>query len=332
MSRAGTGRPTLTQVAEEAGVSIATASYVVNDADKPISEATRTRVLAAAAALGYVPNAAAATLRRGRSNLALVVVDATYVGAVSARTIDHVTQGIRAAGFTTLVHTMTDEAELLGVVAATQPHGIGLLTFVSETTRRRLGDLGVRLIVGYESPADGAEGDRSWERAIGAAQAAHLVERGHRALLYVVPPETEPRHPVARARLQGAVEECRRRRVRRPRSLATPPDRGLLAVELVAAREAGVTGVCTHDDEMGLAVLAAMADLGWSAPEDLAVVGADDDVTSSLSQPPLSTVRIPDAGYGALAERVIALAAQGEPTPPSLIDPPPPSLVQRASS
>lgn len=331
MTRRSAGRPTLTQVATEAGVSIATASYVVNGADRPISEDTRRRVLEAAASLGYVPNAAAATLRRGRSNVALVVVDATYTGAVSARTLDYVTRGIRAAGFTTLVHTMESEEELLTVVAAVQPHGIGLLTFVSTTTRQRLADLGVQVIVGYESPADGEEGDRFWERAIGAAQAAHLIGLGHRGLLYLLPPPSSPRYPVARARLRGAAEECRRRRVRRPVAREVALDRELIAAELTIARRAdGVSAVCAHDDGMGLAVLAAMADLGWHAPADLAVVGADDDIASALSLPPLSTVRIPDEGYSRLAENVIELAEQGEATP--LIDPPPPVVIPRATT
>src|SRR4051812_43365688 len=70
-----TGRPrraTSADVAREAGVSRATVSYVLNDTPhQKIPEATRRRVLEAAARLGYAPSAAARTLRTGRSDVVL---------------------------------------------------------------------------------------------------------------------------------------------------------------------------------------------------------------------------------------------------------------------
>ena len=67
-------RATSSDVARLAGVSRATVSYVLNGrADQSIPEATRDRVLAAAAELAYVPNAASRALRAGESRLVLLV-------------------------------------------------------------------------------------------------------------------------------------------------------------------------------------------------------------------------------------------------------------------
>src|SRR5512135_3641416 len=67
----------LKDVAKEAGVSISTASRVLNKADTPvaISEATKARVLEVARRVGYVPSAAARALRRGSTRTIGVLSD-----------------------------------------------------------------------------------------------------------------------------------------------------------------------------------------------------------------------------------------------------------------
>src|SRR5499426_4174816 len=64
----------ITEVARLAGVSAATASRVVSEADYPVSPATRERVLAAARTLDYVPNALARGLLKSRVPVVAVIV------------------------------------------------------------------------------------------------------------------------------------------------------------------------------------------------------------------------------------------------------------------
>jgi len=71
-------KPTIRDVAEQAGVSLATVSYVLsgrNGGSTRISEPTKERVLQAAQALGYVANHAARGMRRGRTDTVAVVVE-----------------------------------------------------------------------------------------------------------------------------------------------------------------------------------------------------------------------------------------------------------------
>jgi DNA-binding LacI/PurR family transcriptional regulator len=311
-SRAG-GRPTLSDVARHSGVSTAAVSYVLNNRpDKPISETTRQRVLEAAAQLGYTPNAAAATLRRGHSQIVLVVIDPTYAGDVSARTVEHVTAGIASRGYTVLVHVKISEPQLCDVVAALQPFGVLLLTFTSAATRAQLSALGARHVLGLTHTADDAEPARFWELQLGAAQVRHLADLGHKRIAFALPTDDSPRAPVARSRLAGAAAEAHRRGL--GQLLATPLalDRAAVAHQLASWREeGGVTAVCAHDDRMGIAVLAATADLDWSVPGDLAVIGADNNPESQLTTPALSTVWIPEAQYGAYAEEWLTAAIEG---------------------
>ncbi|NKX51730.1 LacI family transcriptional regulator, partial [Arthrobacter deserti] len=71
-------KPTIRDVAEQAGVSLATVSYVLsgrNGGSTRISEPTKERVLQAAQSLGYVANHAARGMRRGRTDTVAVVIE-----------------------------------------------------------------------------------------------------------------------------------------------------------------------------------------------------------------------------------------------------------------
>ncbi|MEV0335728.1 LacI family DNA-binding transcriptional regulator [Nocardia sp. NPDC050717] len=94
-------RPTLADVADRAGVSTAVVSYVLNNGPRPVSDALRAKVLAAADQLNYRPDRLARALRRPRRwrQIGLLVPDLTMplyaalVGRaeVEARARDHLT-------------------------------------------------------------------------------------------------------------------------------------------------------------------------------------------------------------------------------------------------
>ncbi|QKE84493.1 LacI family DNA-binding transcriptional regulator [Arthrobacter sp. NEB 688] len=306
-------RPTLNDVARESGVSNATVSHVLNPlSEKAIAEPTRAKVLSAAARLGYVRNTAAATLRRGHSSTVLLVVDETYAGDVSARTVANITGGLADLGCTVIVHTLRDVDLLLETVQAVQPVGVMLLALIAGDVRDRIVALGTPHVLGLDvRPGEDEEAARFWEVAIGAAQVRHLVGSGHTAIGYLLP-VASPRLVVARARLRGAREEADRLGIAPPLALAAPLDRQAVARLLPALRGEGVTAVCAHDDRMGAAVLAAMHDLGWRAPDDLAVVGADNDEQSALTVPALTSVAIPDHDYGPDTARAFEAAFAGQ--------------------
>ena len=74
-------RATLKDVAERAGVSKATVSYILNNADKPITEETRLKVKKAIEELQYVPNIGAASLTNKTSKMIGVVIPQTEPGS-----------------------------------------------------------------------------------------------------------------------------------------------------------------------------------------------------------------------------------------------------------
>ena len=104
-------RPTSADVAREAGVSRTTVSFVLNDhPTAQISQATRERVLAAAADLGYVPNASARTLAVGASLVLGLVLrqrpEQVAVDALLPETLRGLTDAAREGGYRVLVEPL----------------------------------------------------------------------------------------------------------------------------------------------------------------------------------------------------------------------------------
>jgi DNA-binding LacI/PurR family transcriptional regulator len=69
--------------------------------------------------------------------------------------------------------------------------------------------------------------------------------------------------------------------------------------------------VCAHDNRTAVAILAAMADLRWSAPADLAVVGVGDTWHARLTTPLLSTVRMRGVDLAAATAEWLTAAVDG---------------------
>src|SRR3954452_1501670 len=105
----GSAMVRLQDVAEHAGVSVRTVSNVVNGF-RYVAPATRERVQASIDALGYRPNLAARTLRRGRTGLVALVIpeiDSPYFAELAARTVR--IAGTR--GMTVLIDQTDGDAE-----------------------------------------------------------------------------------------------------------------------------------------------------------------------------------------------------------------------------
>lgn len=298
-----TRRPTSTDVARLSGVSRATVSYVLNaDPRQTISEATRQRVLRVADDLGYVPSAAAASLRRGHSRVVVLALDPLFSGHISDLIVDGMTKALGKHGYFVLRNSLERPETIIEIAQEIEPVGVASLTFLTAPIRARLVELGVKRVLDLEIP-EGAQGppDRPWEPPVGQLQVDHLASRGYDRLIYALPDQS-PRLPIAMARLLGARMECVTLGLDTPEVIALPLDRAEIARRLLALdRTPGHTAICAYDDQVAIGVLAAMADLGWRVGTDLAVIGCDDLPVASLVTPALTTVVASAAGVGVAA-------------------------------
>ncbi|KOT40697.1 LacI family transcriptional regulator [Streptomyces caelestis] len=299
--------PTSADVARLAGVSRATVSYVLNNAGAVrISEPTRRRVREAAKELGYVPHAAARSLRAGHSRTVLMPAPAFPVGPLYSRFINDLQASLARLDYTVVqygtVGLHDDEAARawaeLRPVAVLVP-GSGLGPRGVEVLKRS----GARAVVTLgPEPVEGAHALLLDHDVVGHSAGAHLFDRGRRRIGVVVPGEpgleafSAPRLAGVRAALRGTG--------------ATVTELPLALDEADAARladrwrELGLDAVFTYNDEYAMLLMRALQDEGVRIPEETAVVGADDLMLGRLLRPRLSTVHLELPAGRELAELV----------------------------
>ncbi|CAL9660155.1 HTH-type transcriptional regulator GalR [Streptomyces sp. enrichment culture] len=287
--------PTSADVARLAGVSRATVSYVLNNTDAVrISEPTRRRVREAARELGYVPHAAARSLRAGYSRMVLTPAPSFPAGPLYAHFLSELQWALGRLDYTVVQYGSVglhgDEAArawaelrpvaVLSPDADLGPQGVELL--------KRSGARAV-VTLGPEA-VEGAHALLVDQEHVGGSAVRHLCERGRRRIGVIVPAE-EGLDVFSAPRLAGA-----RRAVRG--TGATVTELPLAHEERDAARLAarwrtlGLDAVFTYNDEYAMLLMRALQDEGLDIPGDAAVIGADDLMLGRLLRPRLSTVHL----------------------------------------
>ncbi|WP_086518546.1 LacI family DNA-binding transcriptional regulator [Clavibacter michiganensis] len=320
-----------------AGVSRATVSRVVNGSAK-VAPGAVAAVEAAIAQLDYVPNRAARSLAGRRTNaLALVMPEQTervFADPFFASLI----QGAMA-------HLATTEHTLTLLISSPAQ---------AEKTRRFLlgGNVDGVLVVSHHSgdatfsglrdrlPVVFAgrplrEDDRDAPTVdvdnVGAARVAteHLIARGRTRIATVAGRQDMP---AGIDRLRG-FQEAMTAAGLDPTLVEVgdfSPASGADAMRALLARGEPIDGVFAASDRMAAGVYTALRERGLRVPEDVGVVGFDDDYLAESAVPPLTTVRQPNQEFGrAMAEVLLRLVAGEAVDPLTLV---PTTLVVRQSS
>jgi DNA-binding LacI/PurR family transcriptional regulator len=299
--------PTSADVARLAGVSRATVSYVLNNTSTVrISEPTRRRVHEAAKELGYVPHAAARSLRAGHSRLVLMPAPDVPVGPLYSRFISELQWALGRLDYTVVqfgsVGLHGDEAvrawaELRPVAVLVPGSGLG------PQGVEVLKGSGARAVVTLgPGPVDGAHALLMDHEAVGHCAGSHLHERGRRRIGVVVPRE-RGLESFSLPRLEGVRDALRG-------TTATLTELPLAYEEDSAARLAArwrdldLDAVFAYNDEYAMLLMRALQDEGVRVPEEVAVIGADDLMLGRLLRPRLSTVHIELPSGRDLAELV----------------------------
>jgi LacI family transcriptional regulator len=295
--------PRIQDVARHAGVAIGTVSNVLNKPDL-VAEQTRLRVEAAIAELGFVRNSAARALAARRTDtVGLILID---IG--NSLFVDIARGAESAAGEAQLklllAHSDSTQAKqdnYLELFDQARVAGI-LLTPLEEpldVVHAVLGHGRPVVLVIATSPDPLTCSVMVNEELGGYVAASHLLDRGARRLLFLA---GCPGLRLIRRRLAG---------VERAVAEAGASIRVVDAAELAisAGREVGrqmllshsVDGIVCPSDLLAVGVIQAATDLGIRVPDDLIVVGYDDNHFASESSIPVSTVSLPGYRMGEVA-------------------------------
>ncbi|MEV4946963.1 LacI family DNA-binding transcriptional regulator [Streptomyces sp. NPDC053755] len=312
------GRPasiTSSDVARLAGVSRATVSFVLNDTQgHRVSDTTRARVLEAADRLGYVPHAAARSLRAGRSDLVLMPASVSAMGRLVSDWVDDLHSALDRHGYTVVLHAgrFADPLEAARAWAELRPAAVVALDGdrLSPQAADLLRRAGVRGLLAFASrPLPGVHTIAFDHARIGATAAEHLIARGRTRIGVVMPPE-RGLDAFARPRLAGAETVAARHT-----ATVTP-------LELAYTRESatalarrwaslGLDSVFAYNDEYAALLLHALRAEGLAVPDEVAIVGSDDLVLSAYQEPPLSTIRLDLASPARIADALHELIETG---------------------
>jgi DNA-binding LacI/PurR family transcriptional regulator len=297
--------PGLVDVAARAGVSYQTVSRVVNN-HPSVAEKTRKRVERAIEELKYRPNGAARALVTGRgSTIGVFASNTTLYGY--AGTLEGIEQAARLSGLTAMITVLDQEApdEVARAVGQvlTQP-----LAGVIALTHDQIGALALaRIPASLSSVGVGGSGSPSRPHAVldersGAAEATrHLLELGHHTVHHVaIPNELEPSQ-----RAVGWSEALRAAGREVPEAIAGSwlPRAGYEA-GLQLGRRADVTAVLAGNDDLAVGVIRGLHESGRRVPEDVSVVGFDDQPFTEFLIPALTTVQ---QSFPALGRTAVAL-------------------------
>jgi len=316
-----TVRTRLTDLAEQAGVSTATVSRVLNG--KPgVSAQARQAVLTALDMLGY--ERPEKLRMRSAGLVGLVVPELTNpVFPAFAQVIETM---LSDRGYTPLLCTQSpggttedQYVELLldhGVDGIVFVSGLHADTSASKDRYHRLRGRGVPLVLvngyaeGVDAPAVSTDDTAAMDQAV-----RHLHSLGHRAIgLAVGPTRFVPsqRKRDAFAALIGKHLGVMDAGPHVVSTLFTVEGGHAAATELFRS---GHTAVVCGSDLMALGAVRAARSLGLRVPEDVSVVGFDDSPLIAFTDPPLTTVRQPVSAMGHAAVSALVAEMSGTPAP-----------------
>jgi LacI family transcriptional regulator len=309
MTRSEARRPTLATIAQAAGVSLPTASKVLNGKDDVAAD-TRARVLKLLEEHDYVPVGA----RHAATDQ--IVVDLVFTALDSPWAVE-IIRGVVESGVEAVISVMAHRKDW--AQALTRSRRVGALLVTSDLTKadlRLLERAGVPLVVldPVDLPSTNVPsvGATNWAGGLSATE--HLLELGHQRVAVIGGP---PGFLCSRARIDGYRTALERAHIVVDPELIRHGDfhhEGgyRAAVELLNLPEAP-TAIFAGSDEQALGVMEAARQAGLIVPRELSIVGFDDLPVARWSSPPLSTVRQPLAEMGRLAGRMLADLIAGTP-------------------
>jgi LacI family transcriptional regulator len=315
-------KPTQEDVARIAGVSQALVSYVVNDTGTvSIPEETRQRILNAVAELGYIPNSAARSLRKGKTlSVASLIPDITnpFYPAFE-RGIQDVAD---ANGYDLIIYNTDgiEEKERKYVRSLRQRNVDGVIMTVFHLRPedfRPLRDEGIAVVVLGPIDGDWSQSgiDNLHVENVEAARTivTHLIDRGHCRIAMIAGVEATP--PRER-RVLGYKQALAEHDIPLDPILIRGGDfneaGGYQGMKELLKLEPLPTALFAANDLMAIGAMIALREAGLRVPTDIAIAGFDDIPAAAVVNPPLTTMAQYPERLGIRASQMLFERLRGE--------------------
>ena len=323
MDVAGVAKPGIRDVAEAAGVSVTTVSHVLNDVKGArVSHDTRRRVGEVADQLGYTPNHLARSLRLRRSQTVGLISDKIATLPFAGELISGAQDAARARGALLMVLHSGGDAELeereARLLAQRQVDGVLYATWYHREVVVPAALQGVPTVLVDASCAQpGISSVVPDEEAGGRAAVEELLRAGHRRVGFI---NDDADLPAAHGRLAGFLAGLDAAGIPRERAVVVgtrphTPGGYAAAMPLLSAPDRP-TGVFCFNDRVAMGLYQAACELGLRIPQDVSVVGFDNqEIIAAALRPGLTTVQLPHYEMGAWAVDQLYRMVDGDSRP-----------------
>jgi LacI family transcriptional regulator len=331
-------------IARKLGVSKTTVHYALRDTGR-VSKQMREKVRALARDLGYRPNRLARSLRTKRTDT-LGVVLVSLRSTFHARLLGGIESAAQEREFGALLaisnHDFSVEKQRVELLLEKGIDGLIVAPAPSQESTayyERLIEDGVKIVfIDRDVPGLNVDAVSTDNELGGYLAAKHLIGRGRKSIAFLLPSSTESTS--ARGRLDGWTRALQEVGMKPSIVLGSDvPDQetdeeyaSLAVKSYLSSKRHRFDALFAAHDGLAFGAVNALAQEGLSVPDDVAVVGFDDQDSSGFFQPPLTTIRQPAELIGREAVRVLfrefSEPSGNEPRQRILLDP---TLVVRAS-
>jgi LacI family transcriptional regulator len=291
--------PTIRDVAKHAGVSVTTASYALNDTGS-IGDATRQRVLEAAEALNYHPNAFARNLKKRKTHTIGVFIS-RFGGSFYEEILEGIHNVILETDYELLV--CPESRSTRRILLHRQVDGaIVFDSKISNESIQKLASHHFPIVVLDRVLQNDFILPLLLNNSQGVREAfAHLYQQGFRKLAFVAG-ALDSFDNAERMGTFLAEAEKQNLEVAIYQGSFTEISGYEAAKAIIESRDLPEAVFCAND-QMALGFLRAMQEYGLKAPEDMALVGFDDIPLIRYTQPSISTIGTSRLEWGATAVR-----------------------------
>lgn len=308
---------TIKDVAERAGVSVATVSRVLNH-DGSVSAASRQKVINAAETLGYQPNLLGRHLRQKRTNIILVML-ASLSNTFCAKVIRGIEKEARQNGYQVLISaTGYDTAvEQTDLDLVRKRLADGVIVLNSTLSAEAISEFSAQypLVQCNEYTDTEKTPYISIDNfAAGYEATTYLLNSGRRHIAFLGVSE---QNVSARLRYEGYVKALQDYGIAPDQRLVFNSNYGYRHTEKVMREflgtKAAFDGLFAISDTMAAAALNTMKQEGICVPQDVAVVGFDDTEIAYMTEPALTTIAQPRSELGREALLMLLERMNGRP-------------------
>lgn len=318
---------TIKDIAKESGYSVTTVSRVLSGSDYPVSADARRAIERCAKKLDYIPNQFARGLKTNSSN-EVAVVTPSLRNPFYTTLITGVEGTLTQCGYSMLVYTrkrnVSNTREFLanltskmvaGVIIATDSINTEMANGLRELKQRKIP------VIVVDDRVNGFDDLRGifFDYHRGGRRAAQtLYQHGHRDVALITLDYAN--EPTRKNYVGGFCEFYREmgHPLREDRDIfkSTEPDdftAGTLLARQVLNAHKRYTAIAANNDPVAAGALSTMLLSDVHVPDDLSIIGMDDNIFARMTTPGLTTVHVPAAEMGRLAAKYLMEELNGQP-------------------